>query len=56
MAFDPALGPTPAIRLEREIADALAILDKIALIVRHFDDLSSTILPPANDIARLYEV
>jgi hypothetical protein len=56
VAFDATLGPTPGVRLEREIADALAILEKIALIVRHFDSLSSTILPPASDIAKLYEV
>lgn len=56
VAHDPALGPTPAIRLERETADALAILDKIALIVKYADALSSDILPPTTDISRLYMV
>jgi hypothetical protein len=56
VAHDPALGPTRAVRLEREIEDAEMILDKIRLIVRHFDSLSRAILPPACDVARLYEV
>ncbi len=56
VAFDRTLGPLPEVRLEREIDDALAILDKIELVVRHFDGLSTTILPPATDLSRLYEV
>jgi hypothetical protein len=56
VAHDSALGPTREVRLEREIADAEMILDKIRLIVRHFDSLSRAILPPACDVARLYEV
>lgn len=56
VAHDPALGPTREVRLTREIEDAEMILDKIALIVRHFDSLSRGILPPAVDVGRLYEV
>ena len=56
VAHDPALGPTPTVRLEREIADAEMILDKIRLIVGHFDSLARAILPPALDVTRLYEV
>jgi len=56
VAHDPALGPTPELRLEREIQDALAILDKIGLIVKNADVLSSEILPPTTDISRLYMV
>jgi hypothetical protein len=56
VAHDPALGPTPEVRLERETQDALAILDKITLIVKNADFLSSQILPPTTDISRLYMV
>ena len=39
-AHDPALGPTRAVRLAREIEDAEMILEKIRLIVHNFDSLS----------------
>lgn len=37
---DAALGPDPAARLAREIADALLALDKISLMLRHRDRLA----------------
>jgi hypothetical protein len=54
VAHDPVLGPTSEVRLEREIADAIMILEKIALIVRNFDYLSMEILPPTTDMSLLY--
>jgi len=56
VAHDPALGPTPELRLERETQDAFAILAKIELIVRNAEFLSGEILPPTTDISRLYMV
>jgi len=56
VAHDPALGATPALRLQNEIADAEMILEKIEVIVRNFDSLSRSVLPPTSDVARLYEV
>jgi hypothetical protein len=38
---DEALGPDPAARLEREIADACQALDKISLMLRHADRLAA---------------
>ena len=40
---DPALGPDPAARLEREIADACLALDKISLMLRHAARLDATL-------------
>ncbi len=39
VSFDASLGETPAARLERQIEDARMALDKVALIVRHWDTL-----------------
>jgi hypothetical protein len=39
VAFDPALGKTVALRLERQIGRARLVLDKAALIARYFDAL-----------------
>jgi hypothetical protein len=42
VAFDPALGNTVALRLERQIGRARLVLDKAALIARYFDDLCAS--------------
>ena len=41
VAFDPALGKSAALRLERQIGRARLVLDKTALIARYFDDLGA---------------
>ncbi len=37
--FDRALGASPAERLRQETDDALLVLDKVALIVEHWEAL-----------------
>ena len=42
VAFDEVLGADPAERLRREIGDALLVLDKVSLIVKHWEALRNS--------------
>jgi hypothetical protein len=39
VAFDPTLGATPGERLAAQVAAAVQVLDKIDLILRHWQGL-----------------
>ncbi|MDH3474889.1 MAG: hypothetical protein OEM59_14500, partial [Rhodospirillales bacterium] len=49
VAFDPELGATPEQRLEREIADARLVIEKIEVIVRYWKALEKFEAEPPGD-------